>query len=246
MKIKLIILLSVISSVCFAQAIPGYMGYRFTVGYSNYFSPAFLSPTALAYDPPGINGVHCLDIDYSIKPRTNFCFTAQYLRSGVVIKSQYGTGSQQVNYVGNFANPISLQSINIGLGFKFFKHGNLAPLGKYGKVELLILMETVTLDRKDFVRPDYNANTNTAYTGENAFQYKDFALTYTFGRQRVFFNRLVLDYGIRLGFTPPAILAVGDSYSKSGLENELRNASLARLFNEQLINYHIGIGFLAF
>jgi len=225
--------------------IAGYMGKRFTVEYANYFSPA-ISPTAFTYDPPGLNSVHCLNLDYVIKPRTNFCISGQYMRTGIVVQDHNNRIYPQVNYIGSKDKGLNLQSINVGMGFKFFRRGSIAPLGKYVKFELLIFIETLTLDSKEFTQVDGTTNNINPYRGETIFNFHNAALTFTLGKQRVFFNKLVFDYGLRAGVAPAFILNnMFVDYHRT-LESQFRSDTQLRILGEQFLNIHIGIGFLAF
>jgi hypothetical protein len=231
--------------------VAGYMGKRFTIGYSNYFFPAIMGPGALTgakygLASPGFNTTHCINLEYAVKPRTNFTASAQYLQTGIGIRYLYTTRSDEYTYRSNYSNPIVLSSVNIGLGFKFFRRGTLAPLGKYSKFELLMLFETVTYDKTQFTT-QVNGNTTDATLGEGIYNYKNFTITYTIGRQRIFFNALVVDYGIRFGVSPlvvPSFL-LNDGYHED-IETIFRDDSRYRIFRQQLVNLHLGIGFLAF
>ena len=83
-RIVFILLLTVMNSMQ-AQP-PGYMGKRFTVGYSASFFPSLLGPQANGYNA-GMNLTHSFDLDYTIRNRTNLCFSYQLLRTGADIRN---------------------------------------------------------------------------------------------------------------------------------------------------------------
>jgi hypothetical protein len=268
LKFKHIFILSLIAFSSHAQ-VAGYEGKRCVVGYSNYFMLGFKGPGAHTASPKdefslAFNNVHCLNIDYAFKQRQMVCIEAQYLKTGIAYEKTTSTNSAfdfglsdyhypyDVKYGGDFSMPASLTSINFGLGLKTFKRGFLAPVGRYNKLEFLFMLETVTYKNTQFLKKN---NDNYPYTydpftaGEGTYKYKNFAIVYSIGRQRVLFNKLVLDYGIRFAYTPSinvVSIIVADNADKNDMENYYRNASRNRVFREQLLNFHIGIGFLAF
>ena len=266
MKHKVLILFLVITCHSFSQ-VAGYLGKRFAIGYDVYVFPAFKGPGLndagnSAEFSLGFNNVHCINLDYTIKQRTNLCFTFQHLKTGIAYRGGDGDGLGELftkvnypgglEYGGNFSIPAQLSSYNIGVGFKFFRSGEIAPVGKYRKLELLLFFETVTYNNKKFV--DYNTGP-ISKAGPGTYNYNSVALAYTIGRQHVFFNELVLDYGVRLGITSyiftaaAGILNEGNNLSSNPtlvLEDSFRKDAGSRLFREQLFNLHIGLGFLAF
>ena len=275
MKIKLIVLFAIVGCTCFAQA-PGYMGRKFVIGYSNYFFPAGIGPTANTQEEgqafSGVNLTHCLNLEYVIKNRTNFCVSIQTLKTGIAPGVLYSSSTYDYNYGNNYSYsyeyspkpfvPMQLRTFNVGLGFKFFQSGSLSPIGKYKKLELLLLFSKLTYNNHSFLKQSSDPNNNgqsTPILGPGENNYQTFAITYTAGRSRVLFNRLVIDFGLRLGFLPAGIVSAylqnkqanADRYSSSttssfDFDKVMRQETNQRLFRQQLINFHIGLGFLAF
>jgi len=273
MKNKLIVLFVIAGFACFAQA-PGYMGRKFVIGYSTYFFPAGIGPTANTQEEgqafSGVNITHCLNLEYTIKNRTNFCVSIQTLKTGIapgVLYSSrvYDSGGWNSYYYSYEYNPkpfvpMQLRTFNVGLGFKFFQRGSLSPIGKYKKLELLLLFSKLTYDKNSFLQQSDAtgfSGPKALGTGEN--NYQTFAITFTAGRSRVLFNRLVIDFGLRLGFLPAGIISAynqnkeknASSYTTStstsfDFDKVMRQETNQRLFRQQLINFHIGLGFLAF
>jgi len=225
---------------------------------------------------PGFNSVHCLNLDFTAKNRINFCVTLQYMKTGIAYRtgssrllntnSSYGTiypyphedtstgytSSNGSRYGGDFSTPAVLSSFNIGGGVKIFSPGSIAPVGRYIKFEVLVFHETVTYDNQNFYIQDYNSsfgniNNETKVTeGTGIYHYQNFTISFTSGRQRVLGNRIVLDYGFRIGLTPSVIPVFLEVSEKKGMSDSYRTYSTYRLFRQQLFNLHIGIGFLAF
>jgi hypothetical protein len=241
----------------FANAqVVGYMGKRLIIGYSNNFSIAGVGPTAESYDP-GFNTTHCFNLEYIIKNRTNFCLSYQMLKTGVEIpydfyvqtyNSAYGY-SEGVSYTYAGSAPMQVSTKNFGIGFKFFPQGTLSPIGKYRKLELLLLFSDFTYPRNSFDyynSTDYTMKKGSVGTGDYSF--KTFAITYTMGHQRVLFNRIVFDYGIQFGFLPAGAfgyLTDGEFTTGGSYESVFRQETNQRLFRHQMFSFHLGLGLLA-
>ncbi len=116
----------------------------------------------------------------------------------------------------------------------------------------MVFLETVKYDNENFYITNYDsysgyAGTETKVTeGSGMYRYKNFALVFTKGKQRVIADKIVLDYGLRFALTPGAISSFLELSDRRGMSVDFRDASTFRLFREQLVNFHIGIGFLAF
>lgn len=253
MKKKIVVFLLLISATTFSQ-VPGYLGKRFVVGYENYFFPAFYGPGKNYANPgpsfsPGFNSTHCLNIDYAVKQRMNVCFSLQHLRTGIAYKRDGVQAYYPADYTGNYSTPIQLSSNNIGIGIKLFRRGSIAPVGKYQKFELLLFFENVKYDNTQFSMENQiypYGNIPTTY-GSGKYNYRNFALTYSLGRQHIYFDKLVVDFGIRAAITPVVIpTGMFTVDNVRGPEDRFKVDSRFRIFRQQLFNFHIGIGFLAF
>jgi hypothetical protein len=269
MKQRITILLLTLSVGAIAQ-VPGYMGKRFSIGYSNYFMLSAIGPTANADNADGtvgINTTHCLNLEYAIKRRTNFCFTVQTGKTGMdpgglLYVTPYNFYNGSSNYTYTYGEhpfkPMQIRSVNIGLGFKFFQQGTLAPIGKYKKIEALWMVNHLTYKSTAFTTY-YGSTSQTAALGTGDYVYNTIAFTYTMGRSRVLFDKMVLDYGIRFGVMPAPVLRVvfagffydlpsssNAYYSSTYYDDVFKTSVNNRLFRSQLFNFHIGLSFLAF
>ena len=256
MKLRISSFFILISVFMNAQT-PGYMGKHCMIGYTNNFSPALLMANAKSVDPPGINSSHCFNLDYVIKNRTSFCVSYQFMKTGMNfdnnIDIEDAATSYNLSYEPKSKLPMQLKSNNITLGFKFFKRGNFAPVGKYKKLDLMLMFSTVSYEQNAFTYHDYNSSTQVRRNyGKGEYNFSTFAIAYTLGRQRVFFNCLVLDYGVQFAATPAGLLGsvLGDNsyYVENGseLEAAIKHQKNVRLVGHQLVNIHLGLGFLAF
>jgi len=128
-------------SIISAQ-VPGYMGKRFSVGYSNLFSPDITNLLSADNVKAGrLNISHSLDLNYVFNYRKALCLSVSYIEK----KGDY-THSSNYRYYNpedyTFNNrEEKLSSIGISLGLKLFKRSRLAPLGPYVKWEALYLVD---------------------------------------------------------------------------------------------------------
>lgn len=267
MKVKYFVLFLFSALLSNAQ-VSGYMGKRFSIGYSNYFMLSAIGPTANAenadFGTIGVNSTHCLDLEYIVKSRTNFCLSLQTSKTGVDPGEISYYSYDPINYNSYYYTykydvkpykPMQVRSINLGLGFKFFQSGSLSPIGKYKKVELLLMFNHLTYKKNGFSYYDSGYN-RIATFGSGDYQYSTFAITYAIGRSRVLFDKIVLDGGIRFGVMPAGFWAYlnqdGDFFdtsSSSGTfyaETQFKYDVNMRLFRCQLFNFHVGLSFLAF
>lgn len=266
MRYRLIILFLFSTAFINAQ-IAGYMGKRAVIGYSNYCMLGLIGPGPNNSGPMDeasftINNVHCLNFEYAYKQRRMICLSGQYLRTGIAYdrgaheKTIYGSTyrdypySDGVKYGGKFTKPALLTSVNIGLGVKFFKTGFIAPVGRYRKLEFLFLFEKVKYDYQHFKKAvDSDPINDTPYTlGAGEYNYKNVAFAYTIGKQRILYDKIVLDYGLRFAWSPALnIISLTGGFDDSPtVEVYYRRQANLRIAREQMVNFHIGIGFLAF
>ncbi|MCX6297053.1 MAG: hypothetical protein NTX97_13530 [Bacteroidetes bacterium] len=246
--------------------VAGYMGKRFTIGYSNYFMAGFKGPGPVKSGPSDeasftINNTHCFNLEYAHKQRRMVCLSGQYLRTGIAYDRGRSNGllsssssdypyPEGARYGGGFSKPVLLTSMNVGLGVKFFKSGFIAPTGRYRKLEVLMLFESVKYDKDNF-RKSVNGDVSqdTLYTlGKGVYKFKNVSFVYSFGKECILNDKIVLDYGIRVALTPQfniITLMAGDEFINS-TEDYFRHQANMRITREQLVNFHIGIGFLAF
>lgn len=268
MKTKCLLLFISISFLSNAQ-IPGYMGKRAVIGYSNYFMLGFKGPgpnnSAPADDASfTLNNAHCLNFEYAYKQRKMVCLSAQYIRTGLAydrgIRNEFfDSGSSGdypypggSRYAGSFSKPALLTSVNFGLGVKMFKNGFIAPTGRYRKLEVVLLFEKLKYDSQNFMvdvdNYESTADDTIKVLGKGEYSYKNIAFAYTIGKQRILNDKFVLDFGIRFAYTPSMniiTIAAGDEFTYN-VESYFRRASNLRMARQQLVNFHLGIGFLAF
>ena len=263
MKAKNIFLLILLASFCNAQ-ISGYMGKRFSVGYSNYFFPGLKGPGASDASAqhefsPAFNAVHNLNIEYVKSNRKMLCASAQYMKTGIAYYKEHyddsffgffydATYPNNLDYRGTFSKPAVLTSINYAIGLKTYRKGFIAPIGKYQKIDFILLFEKVKYDNARFYDQYTDTLVKSSAVGTGEYNYTNFSIAYTLGKSKMISNVIILDYGIRFAYAPA--INVGTVLFSDAIATDMqgyyRSRSDMRIFRQQLINFHLGISFLAF
>ena len=267
------IYLAVTVNVSAQKGNPGYMGKHLSIGYSNYLSPRlglgikqeiaseFYSEANYMHSNKKLNSVHCLDLDYIIGRKTSLCVSGQYTKFNICSPGQYlgyyymNDQSGEMYYQPSDLSYLQSKSFNVSVGFKFFKKKYMNPYGRYRKVEFILVNNTVNIDPDAFVWQSYYFN-DEKVTISGKQKFKTFAFAYTIGKQRVFYDKLIFDWGIRFGLEGSRFFRMflyeNDDYSRSNgtlneaVTNQLKNLSKAAVFESQLLSFHIGLKFLAF
>jgi hypothetical protein len=192
------------------------------------------------------------------------CLSGQYIHTGIAYDNGkvndgfwgglFNSASETPypnnnKYTGDFSKPALLRSVNIALGLKTFGSGFIAPVGKYNKFEVVLMFETVTYNKDKFEHLD--PNNSGVFVKENLgkgeYLYKNVSFAYTIGKQRILADKIVIDYGLRIAYTPAVnIITLAGFDTVNDIEDYYRRESRMRMFRQQLINFHLGIGFLAF
>ena len=188
--------------------------------------------------PRGLSNSHSLNLEYVYHNRKMICFVGQYSRTGIDYANMPG------RFTGDRHKPAVLSSLGIGLGFKLFKRENLAPYGPYVKWEFMFFSNSIDYDNENWVKsdpfPPYNNVKVKQGTGNVTFE--AIGIGFSFGRQRIFFDKLIVDRGLKFMVLPTI---VGSSSTTSSVSAAMEEEGIRRLFLHQLINFHIGIGFPA-
>jgi hypothetical protein len=246
----------------------GYMGKRFAISYSNYFFPGLRGPGPWNAGPSDessftINRANCLNAEYVLNDKRMICISGQFINTGLAYdresRSEFFLTQHdafpypdQYRYTGNFSKPASLHSRNLSVGIKTFRKGFIAPVGRYRKIEVVLLFEKLRYDYHNFGERDPNAVNENDYIkkdyGAGEYNFRNIAFAYSFGYGRVLADKFVLDYGIRFAYCPALniVNALSEGEFTTSAESYFRHESNLRIAKEQLINLHIGIGFLAF
>jgi hypothetical protein len=129
----------------------------------------------------------------------------------------------------------------MGMYFKFFrdKKGSIAPYGHYQKLGISFIMS-----RAAFVRSEDTIRGNPSTSGSMLL------FTYGFGKQTIFFNRVIFKYGVETSFSPTIISWLAKQTSKDGAVNK-NGETDGMTLNERVmwasfININVGLGLILF
>ncbi len=234
---KRILLSFFVFSTLFVSAQPpGYMGKRVSLVYQNFIFPS-LTPNS---SRSSVNISHNAELNCVTGKRSALCFTFLY----APIKVKNSTYSYNVQTTLLSDNEfLKFNSFSYALGLKlFFSRNKFAPLGGYVKWELeysrgILQVGEYSSQNSGSSAPKitYSANKMVIAGGGPAI---------SFGKQRIFFDKLIVDYGVRASLIVAwntEGFANNTGYEKS-LETTASNVVLA----QQFLNLRIGVGFLAF
>jgi len=184
---------------------PGYMGKRFALSYGFYFSPAILGSNAQGNTMFGkaesksesghfaFNTQHQLGIEYVLKNHLSIGFSTTYYRT--MFDNSIRVSSNLGYPTGNY----DISGLNYSLYFKIYRKQSLAPYGKY------FLFGPTLNTTKSTYSNTYMKVTNTNTPFDNNFglleqKYKRVDLVIGWGKSRILYNKLVVDYGFNLQF----------------------------------------------
>ena len=234
-KILIFFLLFVFNLRIISQ-IPGYMGKRFTVGYSTSLCPNFISGDfGLNYHRSFLT--HSLNLAYVYSVKREITLSVRYNSRKIFYYTYIPNSYGITETIEKFS------SIEYSLGLKKFNRAKLAPLGAYSKWEAIFIASHVNY--KPYETENQNYSFGEPLTISNpggTIKFKSIGGAYTRGWQRIFGDKYVVDYGAK-GMMMLLVLndGAGNNYTK-GLVREIdHDLSLAPVFN-----IFIGIGFLAF
>lgn len=234
--------------------VAGYMGKRFSFGYENYFFIAFAGPTVhhsnrttpTGFNLLGINNVHCLNFDYVIKNNKSICFSFQHFKTGLDYRIHpHYDGAY---YTGDLRKPAVLISNNIGVGLKIFKRGYVAPVGRYLKIELLLLLYDIKYNNVQFKLSDpYSSAEVYVSRGNGNYNFSNYSISFALGKQKILYNKIILDYGIRMALKPGIFFTTwNDNDTRNSTKETFDFDAQYRILRQQFFNFKVGIGFLAF
>lgn len=243
MKHLLFIVLLLLSILSCAQ-VPGYMGKRFILSFTNYAIPAFEYPMARRYGI-GLCYTNVLSAEYLVTSRRAIGISAQYVRTGFDYDNIYYNESDRY-YKGDPEVPGIVNNLGIALSYKLYGKKRIAPLGNYLKMELLFTKYIVKYNSEEFYYryyPNYYGNYKELKSdaGSGIIAFNGAGVAASVGRQKIFFDKLVLDYGVRASIMIPFVYDFDTE-----IENRIRSTVGFRFFSHQFLNLKLGIGFLAF
>ncbi len=243
-RLPIIALLMLLSALAWAQA-PGYMGKRLLVtGEASFFNALFNPDHNMnsGLNKFGFNIRGTIDLDYVVARNGSVGLTFDVIFSGL----EYAWGDDQwekplVPRIGDDFQHGQIRGYGYGINYKVFRNpskGGIAPIGGYTKFDVMLL------DLR--VRP-FNKATGQLHAHQEQFFTP--MLSVTLGRQRIFFEHLILRTGVQVGIVPTGIVPyferMDGDIEKGNQRDDLQAYTEARLFSYYLLNFNVGVGFLA-
>jgi len=236
---KRILLSFFVFSTLFVSAQPpGYMGKRVSLVYQNFIFPS-LTPNS---SRSSVNISHNAELNCVTGKRSALCFTFLYVP--IKVKNSTYSYSQLINSTGN-KDYFNLNSFAYALGLKlFFSRNKFAPLGGYVKWELEYSRAILNIDEYSVLSSSHPSSFSEIKYPAHKMVVQGGGPAISFGKQRIFFNKLIVDYGVRA-----AIIVAWNTdgfINNTSYENSFDTKVSNIVLTQQLINARIGIGFLAF
>ena len=230
------------------ERVPGYMGRKCSIVWSTFFSPAMSVPNSEATKMAPIQS---LSINYVFNYRKEISLSIMYgkgrvsngyFRSGPDPNySYYSYYSNEPYYTFPEHNEYSaISSFGVSLGLKLFRRARFAPDGGYLKWEGIAYSNSVKINPYEYTYVNGSNNLVMHYGGTKKFA--AFGGGFGFGRQRIFFDRMVVDMGIR------AAIVLGFVYNaeQNSYEASIMQKATDQLSTQEILSVRLGIGFLAF
>lgn len=236
-----ILLLS--ANVCFGQA-PGYMGKKLLITGEVSFFNALFNPNHnmnKGLNKFSFNVRSTTDLDYVIARNGTIGVTFDVFATGMSYDWNDDLYSDQlVANIDTRFDHARIYGYGYGINYKIFRNpskGGIAPVGSYAKFDLMLL------DAR--VRPIDNNLDQT-----HSFSHRFFtpAVSFTFGRQRILWDFLILRSAIQVGIVPMGISSylqsLDNGIERGTQQQDLRAHAEARLMSYYLLNVNFGVGFL--
>lgn len=244
MRAALVMAGLLLGQMAWAQA-PGYMGKRLLITGEASFLNALFSPnhamqkglSSFAFNMRGT-----IDVDYVVARNGSIGLTFDLIFSGMEYEwnaTRFAT--LLVPDISASFDHAQLRGYGYGINYKVFRNparGGIAPIGGYVKFDAMLLdIRIRPYDRKAGIAHTYEERIFTPM------------VSITLGRQRIMFNHLVVRSGVQLGVVAAGIvpffeLLDGNLAHQDQRRDVSANAE-ARLFRYYLINFNVGIGFIA-
>ena len=231
------------SSAGFSQA--GYMGKRFIFTYYSLYFPAFKQPSFRSTQGFKMNVTKALGVDIAMTERKSICIAAQYILTGISYNNPPGFNYNYIMHDEGSTVPVKLSVIQYSLGLKKFTRKSLAPIGFYMKWEIFFQQYTIKYDPAGFYTPSTNYYSNSYYEplngGTGIVKLNGIGSAFSIGKQRIFLDRIVVDYGVRVSLSSPLPYRFDNMVERSMVAK-----AYDRILSNQFLNAKLGVGFLAF
>jgi hypothetical protein len=230
--------------------------YNYNYDYNSNTEPSFKH-----VHPESFNTRYNLSVSYVVSRVVSLELTGGIFTTGwnrkfsetattTTIDPYYGNSTTTTTH-GQYSDLYKVEGAMAGMNIKFFRRdkGAIAPNGSYFKVGASYINSTPTyVGAYDNNGYGYSQSRATA-TGMVLF-------TCGLGKQTIFYDRLLLKYGVEFGMSPLGISRVladlespTDSYSNSGTTSTVEETGYTlneRVLFQNLVNIQLGIGLLLF
>jgi hypothetical protein len=234
---------------------PGYMGKKIIAGYGFYIDPAF-GAVITGYGSKIVNIQHEFFLEYVISKKYMIGF------SGKLYKSTYNNTANVVLDNSSYfpsayglpgdhpGGSYSITARNFQLYAKWFRSNYLAPWGKY-------FMCGITLNAYDCTYDPNQMQVQFSYYNNNApsvpynnfgptfqsYQYADLMLGA--GHSRIFWNKLVVDYGYNMNLLATLLPALDIiDFTTPDVLGYIKKTSTERVRGINRFNFFIKVGYL--
>jgi hypothetical protein len=223
--------------------VPGYQGKKLFLEYDNYFCPAFYSPNVNGHTGiMSFNDRHGMSLDYIISKHYSLGISIQYLKTKYKYPDWYAENINiSTTALGN------LTAYAYGLHYRQF-YTFLAPVGSYYRVEIQYLTYRTSYDSAEVWKYQKNRNYRQIPELDDTKDYHGVAVCLSYGYQRIFYNRIILDSGFQIAINTLQIGMYETDLDEFGFnrDNYLELSGKSRLAHHYFFNIYAGIGILLF
>jgi hypothetical protein len=248
MKRKVIFILLIITGFYSQAQVSGYQGKRFLLNYHQYFMSALTGP-----NQNGENGV----TSFNLHNRVGFDFVlSRSLCMGLdfhFFKTCFKFQNTSIDYFDPIYGIYSSADLNIsgmlgyssvtGIGIHLKKYfvNNIAPLGNYFEFEIVDFFQSVSYNKEKLQAQ----NPLIVLDIPNLSPYNSAAISISYGKKSIFFNRLVFDYGMQTGIVFNGFTSeLSFSNTHFDMNTYFDESVKSRLFSHYIFNIHLGLGLL--
>jgi len=248
MNRKIILLLLIFTGFCSQAQVSGYQGRRLLLNYDEYFMSAPTGPNQNGNEGfTSFNLHNRVSIDYVLSRGLSLgvdyhffktCFQLPGASIDYIDPSYGGYNTAVLETDGMLAHS---SVTGIGIHLKKYFTNNIAPLGNYMEFGIIDFFQDVSYDKDKLqaLNPDVVLNI------PNQSPYSSVAFSISYGKKSIFFNRLVLDYGMQSGIVFNGITPTirQQEYYKD-MNVYLEEPARMRLLSHFIFNIHVGVGLL--
>jgi hypothetical protein len=236
MKNFLYIYLFLLCPAIVSAQVPGYQGKRFSMDGDAFFMSALFNPNEnLKKGMTSFNARYHVNADYVLTKDISFGATYGMFKTGWTPSyGGYDAGNTTIK------DYFKVNSDIAGIYFKFFRSnkGAIAPSGAYQKLGASLIM----------AKPSFHHSSDSLIDDIKtpATSYKMIMLTYGFGKQTIFYNRLVLRYGLEFGMSPDIFSLIFRDKRNNNPGHVIGLNLKERILSAYLVNINVGLGIILF